>query len=313
MVGGYTRPREIFVVKMRQRLPPFGIAEISLVDADDLRAALLEAFPKNHPPSPKEPGLLANVTAIDAAARAQVRRLADARVTELDRIQHDLETVATHALAIIETLRPDLTLAEPATIVERVTGAEAPSTSAVSAIEGGARGAGFEQPDQALNEALKEIANLHFWERGAADAFATGLKARQHTGRPAARHDPVAAALAAVNDDPAAAEQAEERSRRRSPVHPGAGVDLGLVVITSYAALTRRSVGVSRSSTTMKAAGGMLSGPLVRFVLAIFRRIRLRMAQEPTLNPYGTARAFNPTGSTIGAWARAYKQEIERT
>lgn len=295
---------------MRRRRLSLGIATIPLFDAADLRAALAEAFPADSPSTSGRARPQASAAAIDAAAHSQVKRLAETRVTESDQIMHDLAAVAAHARAIIDTLQPDLILAEEITLVERVKGANAPPTPTVSAIEGGARAADFDRPDQALNQALKEIANLHLWARGAADAFATGLEARRHATHPAARHDPVAAALAVVTNDPAVAEQAEERSRRRSPAHPGAGVDLGLVVIAAYDALTGRRVGVSRTSTTMKTAGGALSGPLVRFVLAVFRRIRERIEQEPTLARYGSAPAFNPTGSTVAAWVRAYKQEV---
>jgi hypothetical protein len=300
-------------MKTPRRVSHFGVAVVPLIDAADLRAALSEAVSKNQHSEPDEATLRATVAAIDAAARAQVSRLAETRITALDEIQRDLEAVAKHTREVVGILEPKLVFAERPTAIERVTGANIPSTPVTSAIEGGARAAGLERPDQALNQALEEIANLHLWARGAADAFVAGRKANQRAEQHVGLHDPVAAALAAIMDDPTAVRHAEERSRRRPSTHPGVGMELGLVVIASYAALTSRPVRVSRTSATMKAAGGTVSGPLLRFVQVVFQRIRLRTAREPTLEQYGEARAFNPTGSTIAAWVRAYNREAKGT
>lgn len=297
---------------MQRSLSHFGVAVVPLIDAADLRAALAEAISKNQHSDPDAGTLIVNVIAIDAAARAQVRRLAGARITELDEIQRDLEAVVKHTRALIQILEPKLDFADPQTSVERVSGANVPSTHLASAIEGGARAAGFERPDHALNRALEEIANLHLWARGAADAFAAGRKANQRAGQHVAGHDPIAAALAAVRDDFAGVTRSEERPRRQPSTHYHVGIELGLVIIASYAALTGRPVAVSRTSATMKAAGGAASGPLVRFVHAVFQRIRMRTAQEPTLEQYGKAKAFDPAGSTIAEWVRAYNREATR-
>ena len=290
------------------------LPDVSLYGPADLRIALQHAFPEAarlH--ENKVPNVLATSSrAIDAAAKAQLKRLADPQITELDRVQRDLEAISRHAKIIIDTLKPEVIAEDAASQVARVTRAKTPPSAVVSAIESGARAAGHDNPTDTLDEALRQVANLHLWADAAARAFEIGRSTREraerHSGDETFRCSPIGAALLALTgkiEDPPMLNKRPPRTGT-TPAHTGR--ELGLVVIATYAALTGRPVRVSRRNATKAQRGGEVTGPLVRFVLATFDQIRDRLAQESTLQPFGTSRAFNPTAATIALWAREYNR-----
>lgn len=287
-----------------------GLAEIPLIDAADIRAALEHAFATGNSVAPPSRALAASTAAIHAAAWAQIKRLADPGITELDETQRKLDAIVRHTRSAIEAFGADLTVENDAAPVLHVTDARAPLTPLLSAIETGARAASVDDPTAAVNDAVRTMANLNLWADAAARAFAAGRQARDAADRrsPAAsvRGSPIHAAVLALSSDDPSSAMAERRTTRPRAVPAHAGRDLGLVVLAAYAELTGRPVRVSRRSSTKSHAGGDVSGPLVRFVFVTFERIRQRMAQEPTLQEMPVSRAFNPSGATIAAWAREF-------
>ena len=292
-----------------------GIAEIALIDEADLREALVDALRKDATGSSAEPSLAACAAQVHAAASAQVKRLATARVSDMDAVERTLDSVARHAQAIIKGLEPELTFADAAALVPRVTDVTLPLTSPVSAIESAARAAGFDPPDDAVRHALREVANLQLWAAAGADAFRTGRRTRERARRPnlgaQAHQDPVARAIGRAISEVLPPQPRTGASMNRSPAtHVHVGRDLGLAIIDAYRTLTGRPASISRTPHTKASAGGSVSGPLARFVLTMFARIRTRMEREPSLAQFAVTPAFNPTGETVANWARLYKRSL---
>lgn len=289
------------------------LKEISLCEPEDLRTALQRALPG------KASGQLdlatnietASAHAIHAAVRAQLKRLADPQMTELDGLERQLKAITDRTRLLVEAFSAELAVDDAViTQVARITSVQTPPTALVSAIESGARAAGHDDPTQALNEALRQAANLNLWAAAAARAFRAGRSARERAER-ALRGEtdhrtPVGAALLALSGTIEHPPKNGQRRGRPSTTPAHAGRDLGLVVIATYAALTGRPVRVSRRNSTKSQRGGEVTGPLVRFTLTAYEQIRNRLGREPTLEPFGSARAFNPTSATIAAWAQEY-------
>lgn len=290
-----------------------GIAEIVLVDEADLREALVDALRKDDAGNSAGPSLAACAAQVRATAWAQVKRLATARISDLDAVEHTLDSVARHAQAIVLSLTPQLKVADEAALVPRVTDATLPLSSAVAAIESAARAAGFDLPDDAVRHALREVANLQLWASAGAEAFRTGRRTRERAGRPRvgteAHGDPVARAIGRAISEAFPTEPRANASTNNMPsTHVHAGRELGLVVIDVYRLLTGRPVSISRKPHTKTSTGGSVSGPLARFVLTVFARMRFHMAREPSLARFAAASAFNPTGETVANWTRVYKR-----
>lgn len=288
---------------------------VPLCNPADLSVALAHAFPgiPGADGDADHDKLVAAAVAIDAAARAQLKRLADPKIIELDELESQIKAITDQARLLVEAFDAELKVDdEVITPVTRIASVTTPPTAIVAAIESGARAAGHDDPTQALNEALRQIVNLNLWAAAAAAAFSAGRSSREWPERlsheDANRRSPVGAAVLALVGEIDHSPTDGKRRRRplTTPAHKGR--ELGLVVIATYAALTGRLVRVSRRSPTKSQRGGEVTGPLIRFTLTAYEQIRDRLRREPALQPFGSARAFDPTPATIAAWAQEYNR-----
>lgn len=286
------------------------LAEIRVFEPQDLSAALQQVFPETADAVATGERHAIATLAIDAAARAQLKRLAAPQITELEQIRRDIRAIAQLTRAIVDTLEPQLTESHEVMPVSRVTAARVPASAVVSAIESGARAGGFDAPTEALNDAVVQVSNLHLWAQAAAAAFEAGQCAKEsaelRSRDDVVRRSPLGAALLAATGEDGLTSHSQTRADRRGAKPAHAGRDLGFVVMVAYEALTGWPVRVSRRNATKSQAGGEVTGPLVRFVAAVFARIRLGLARDRTLKPFQIHRSFNPTPATIAAWAREY-------
>ena len=84
-------------------------------------------------------------------------------------------------------------------------------------------------------------------------------------------------------------------------------VVFGTKVIEAYAALTGRTPGISRSKPGDD-EDGKPGGPLIRFALTFYERLRARYGHDRLLDAPGLHRALNPTAETIASWTQLYQR-----
>jgi hypothetical protein len=87
--------------------------------------------------------------------------------------------------------------------------------------------------------------------------------------------------------------------------------DLGLELMHCYAELTGREIGVSRKSAGEDT--GRLGGPLVRFLGAMFKSMRKRLAEFEDIAPLANSKIWHPSNEAFALWVRRFHRKSPRT
>lgn len=101
------------------------------------------------------------------------------------------------------------------------------------------------------------------------------------------------ACAAAFHDGVRARQATQRRSQERR---------IADLLIAAYPKLTERKIGTSRSS-----AGGPPGGPLVRFLLEMFRRITTLIEKRPVLSALAKDANLSPSSETLVRWAQDHR------
>jgi hypothetical protein len=80
----------------------------------------------------------------------------------------------------------------------------------------------------------------------------------------------------------------------------------GTFVFAAYTNLTGNRVAISRGKQGTSEEGKVI-GPLLRFTLAFYGRMRARCADTPDLAQIAKQRALKPSADTVEAWVRKFK------
>ncbi len=119
----------------------------------------------------------------------------------------------------------------------------------------------------------------------------------------------VGAACASVVDAQRA-NLAGETTAREAPQMRSRQRELGFAFLASFQVMTGRAPKVSRASGGDKV--GRLGGPLLRFMEAMFGRVRDNLRAEPTLAALAEDPALAPTAETVRSWMKIYKAKMEK-
>jgi hypothetical protein len=98
---------------------------------------------------------------------------------------------------------------------------------------------------------------------------------------------------------------ATAKAARRTSAMRSRAQALAFALIDSYVSLTGHAVGLSRKSDGADA--GAPTGPLVRFLLLLFERIRDAVARHPAVQDLANVSSLNPQPETVVHWVKAWR------
>ena len=106
-------------------------------------------------------------------------------------------------------------------------------------------------------------------------------------------------------------EQSNVRLHEQLPGDRDVAQDLGRALIGTFVALTGRPPGISRIKPEVPGAGEP-SGPLIRYLLALYGCLRARLEAVPATHDLARERIWSPSPETLVRWSAAYRQKPEQ-